>query len=279
MQTPREYVVLSKTSAGQALAEHFNRRFLGILPQNRYCQGLLLLPQNHSDYLRGRSRQALRTNLRRAAAAGIQCEVVTDPHTAVDDIHHVLRHQWVWLTEAELNAVMDDVRAAVARPEMTIAVGRDRYGRPLAMAMAAAIIDDTVCLIRGAVATNHEARWALHDHLVRLLISRRVRYLLADGGGPFGAIGFAANVQHYQHLLGYQLRHVVPVGTRRLTLRRRVVASLVLVAAAAGVVVQRATACTGTLAAVTQRTSRQALRVTPPRRTDELRSIVRERQS
>jgi hypothetical protein len=116
------------------------------------------------------------------------------------------------MTEAQLEAVMDDVRAAIKRPEFTIAVARSESGRPLAF--AAAVIDDMACLLRGAVATSHEARWALHDHLVRILIARRVRYLLADGGGPFGALGVATNVQHYQHLLGYELRHVVPAGTR-----------------------------------------------------------------
>jgi hypothetical protein len=91
-------------------------------------------------------------------------------------------------------------------------VARDEHGRPLAY--AAAIIDDTVCLIGSALATCHEARWALHDHLVRILIARRVRYLLAEGGGPFGALGFAVNVQHYQHLLGYELRHLSPVSAK-----------------------------------------------------------------
>lgn len=98
--------------------------------------------------------------------------------------------------------------ALFARPEMTLLVARDKPGRPLAV--AAAVIDDAVCLIEVAVASSHEARWALHDHLVRILIARGVRYLLAEGNGPFGALGFAPDVHHYQHLLGYQLRHLVP---------------------------------------------------------------------
>lgn len=202
---------------------------------NRFCRGVLLLPGEHADYLRGRRRQALRTNLRKAAVAGIQCEVVSDPWRAVDDISQVLRRQWGWMTEAELEAVMENARAAIERPELTIAVARNEHGRPLAF--AAAVIDDMACLLKGAVATTHEARWALHDHLVRILIARRVRYLFADGGGPFGAVGVAANVQHYQHLLGYELRHVLPAGTQTPALRRRLVASLVVVAAIAAVVV------------------------------------------
>jgi hypothetical protein len=242
VKTPPAYVVLSGSSRGQALEKHFRQRLMGIVPVTRFCRGVLLLPKDHAAYLRGRRRQAVRTNLRRAAAAGIQCEVVSDPRRAVDDVAQVWRRQWGWLPEAEFQARINDVSAAVARSELTIAVARDQHGRPVAM--AAAIIDDTVCLIKHAVATTHEARWALHDHIVRVLIAQRVRYLLADGGGPFGALGFDANVQHYQHLLGYELRHVVPVRARRMR-RKRLAASLVVVAAGAAILVPRAVATTG----------------------------------
>jgi hypothetical protein len=153
---------------------------------------------------------------------------VTDPRRALDDVSRVWWRQSNRLPEGEFQARLDDVRAAVARAEVTIAVARDEHSRPLAM--AAMIIDDMVCLIQCAVATSHEARWALHDHIVRSLIERRVRYLLADGGGPFGALGFTGNVQHFQHLLGYELRHVVAVGSDRTTHWRRLVASLALIA-------------------------------------------------
>jgi hypothetical protein len=237
IRTPRAYVVLSGSSAGQALEDYFNQRSLGVLPVTRFCRGVLLLPRDHADYLRGRRRQALRTNLRRAAAAGIWCEIVSDPGRAFDDISDVWRRQWGSLPEAEFELRLNELRESVARSEVTIAVARDARGRPLAM--TAALIDETVCLIKHAVATSHDARWALHDHIVRLLIARRVRYLLADGGGTFGVLGFTRNLQHYQHLLGYELRHVIPVGERRLTWRRRLIASVVLAAASLAVLVPR----------------------------------------
>jgi hypothetical protein len=67
--------------------------------------------------------------------------------------------------------------------------------------------------------------------LVDVLIARGVKYLLASGEGPFRALGFTANVQKYQRLLGYELRHLRlvpapaatsrgrrdPAGTRELT--------------------------------------------------------------
>jgi hypothetical protein len=242
LRTQREYVALSESCTGQALDRYFNQRSLGILPQNRLCRAVLLLPQNHADYLRGRHRQALRTNLRRAAAAGIRCEVVSDPRRAGDAAAHVLRGQGGFATEAELHAHANLARAAFARPETTVAVARDEHGRPLAI--AAAVIDDVVCLINGALATSHEARWALHDHLVQILIARRVRCLLAEGGGPFGALGFTANLQHYQHLLGYELRHMRPAAAPRATRRRRVLASLLLAAASATLIAPPAAAST-----------------------------------
>ena len=268
VRTPTEYVALSGTAAGEALDDYFSQRSLGVVPWNRFCRGLLFLPEDHAAYLRGRRRQALRTNLRRAADAGIECEVVTDPRRAIDDISHVLRRQWNWLADAEMEARLEDFRASVTRSEVTTAVARDEDGRPLAVATT--VIDNFVCLITHAVATSHEARWALHDHLVQLLIARRVRYLLAEGGGMFGVLGFATNVQHYQHLLGYELRHVVPDGRRGTTRRRRLVASLVLAMATAGAIAPQAAA--GLQAPTMSRTgSVHALHATP-RPWDELGS-------
>jgi hypothetical protein len=202
-----EEVVLSTSPRGRALNEYFNQRSLGLFPQNRLCRGLLILPARHSDYLRGRRRQALRTNLRRAEAQGIRCEAISDPRRAFDEITEIVEHRRMPLTAAEL-PILASWEAMLERPEMTLLVARDRSGRPLAL--AGAVIDDSVCLIRLAVASNHEARWALHDHLVQLLIARGVTHLLGEGGGPFGALGFDAKMHHYQHLLGYELRHLKP---------------------------------------------------------------------
>ncbi len=245
VRTPREYVDLSQTAAGQALGEYFGERSFCVLPRKRFFRGVLLLPSDHADYIRGRRRQALRTNLQRAATAGVQCEVMSDPRCAAGEISRVLRRQWSTLPDADLQARLRDISAFVARSDVTVVIARDDGGRPLAM--AAALIDESVCLIKHAVATSHEARWALHDYLVRFLIARRVRCLLVDGGGPFGALGAGRNVQHYQHLLGYELRHVIPVRGRRMTRRRRLVVSVSLAVASVAAAAPRALAGTGPL--------------------------------
>ena len=223
--TRSEGVFLSGSLAGEALREYFSQRSLGVFPQNRLCRGVLLLPSDHSEYLRGRRRQALRTNLRRAATAGIVCEEISDPAAALDAASEVFRSRRASFSDKERHTLETDGAFLFARPEATLMVARDRSGRPLAV--TAAVIDDTVCLIALAVASNHEARWALHDYLVGMLIGRGVTYLLADGGGRFGALALDDREQYYQHLLGYQLRHLVPIPPHTVSRRRRRLASLV----------------------------------------------------
>jgi hypothetical protein len=223
LRTSPEYLSLTDSAAGHAIGAYFNGRSRRLLPQNRFCQGVLILPSDHAAYLRGRRRQAVRTNLRNASDAGITCDVLDDRRRALDDLQAVFDHRRVPIDPA------NDWRSWVGGPETTYLVARDRRSRPLAA--AAVVIDDSVCLIKLAVASDHLARWALHDHLIRLLIARGVRYVVAAGGGPFGALGLAPGVQHYQHLLGYELRHLIAQSERRLTRRQRLVTSGVLAAA------------------------------------------------
>ena len=208
LRTRTEDVLLSQSSTGRGLRHYFDQRFLGVFPQNRFCRAMLLLPQEHADYLRGRHRQALRTNLRRAAAAGIRCEPLSAPSRALDAAREILDRRAAPATEADVVALTHDWPGLFHRSDVTLAVARDEQRRPVAL--VAAIADECLCLIQVAVASNHEARWALHDHLVQVLIARGVRYLVCEGGGPFGALGFAPEVHHYQRLLGYELRHLVP---------------------------------------------------------------------
>jgi hypothetical protein len=213
LSTRTEEVLLSQSAAGNGLSRYFNQRFLGVFPQNRLCRAVLLLPPGHADYVRGRHRQALRTNLRRAAAAGIGCEWIAEGSRAVDagrEIFRGRRHEP--MTEADIDGIIRTWSTLFARPDITVGVAWDKHGTPLAIIAAA--IDDRVCLIHAAIASDHQARWALHDYLVRFLIARGVKYLLCDGGGPLGALGSPPEIHHYQRLLGYELRHLVPLTGR-----------------------------------------------------------------
>jgi hypothetical protein len=211
IRTRREHVFVSGTPRGQAIRTYLNSRSLWLFPQNRFCRGVLLLPAHHADYVRGRHRQALRTNVRKAAAAGIRCETLVDSARALRDASEILSRRRTPLTDQEARILTEIWPTVFARSEVTVLIARDACERPLAI--TAAVVDEVVCLIRIAVASNHEARWLLHDHLVRYLIGRGVRYLVVEGGGPFGSVGFAYNVRHYQRLLGYELRHVIPTSS------------------------------------------------------------------
>jgi hypothetical protein len=206
LRTPPEMVFLSRSEAGRALRAYLDDRFLGVFPRNQLCRGVLLLPKNHVEYLRGHRRQALRTNLRRAAGAGIWCESVPDPSRALAALEEVLAGRKN--NPDDLAQLIAAWQPLLSRPEMTVLVARGPDGHPLAI--AAAVIDSRACLIQFAVASDHGARWALHDHLAQVLIDHGVRYLFAEGGGPFGALGFSTELHHYQHLLGYELRHLIP---------------------------------------------------------------------
>jgi hypothetical protein len=205
-RSPTVRVVASGSPAGRALRGHLDARFLGIFPQNRLCQGVLALPETPSEYLGGRRHRTVRTNLRRAIAAGIRCETLDHPSEALSVAWQVVRDRRATTSPDELATLTDALPALFARPEVTLLIARGKDGDPLAV--SAVVIDDDACLIRLAISSSHEARWALHYHLVHTLIARRVRYLLAVSDGPFCALGLTPNEQYYQHLLGYDLCHV-----------------------------------------------------------------------
>lgn len=63
----------SRSAAGDELRNWFNPA--RVLPLDRAPVAVLPLPATQAAYLRGRSKQALRTNLTRAAEAGLACTV------------------------------------------------------------------------------------------------------------------------------------------------------------------------------------------------------------
>lgn len=203
VRTQSETLSFSDSDAGQTLSEHFRRSCFGFLPLNRFCRGVLILPERYADYICQR-RKAVRRNLRRAVAAGITCEPIAERGRAAELLTRMSTRRQSPMT-AEYTARW---RATVDRPETELFVARDRSGDPLAV--AGIVIDETVGLFRFAMASSYEARWALHDHVVRVLIDRQVRYLVTEGDGAFGALGYSASVQYYQHLHGYELRHLKP---------------------------------------------------------------------
>lgn len=205
-RTKSETLWFSDSASGRTLSTYFGRSALGVVPLNRLCRGVLILPERHVDYLRGHRREAVRRNLRRAAAAGITCEPLADRARAAALLTQLSRSRETPIATKYTRVWW----ATIERPETELCVALDPNGDPLAV--AGIVVDEMVGLISFAMASSHEARWALHDHIVRTLIDRGVRYLVAEGGGAFGALGYAPSLQRYQHLHGYELRHFKPRG-------------------------------------------------------------------
>lgn len=183
------------SSAGRMIAEHLAIRWDGHWKFRR-AQAVLLLPAEFPQYLRGRHRQAVRTNVRRARDAGLTVE------------HHPVE---------EWEPGSDDFRVAHITPgpvERWNVIESD--GRIVAQAILS--VDGDVALLHGLMSTVTHARWLLHTAIVErlcgtsgvLLVNSDDAYLLAPG------------TRHFQRLLGYSVARLrLPRSPREQSKRSR----------------------------------------------------------
>jgi hypothetical protein len=203
---PRTRVRLSTSPSGERIRAHLERTRWG-LPRFRLAQGVLQLPRDHRAYLRGRRRQAVRTNVTRALEQGIRCS-----HTVVSD----------W-------APFDHRDAPAAPAELWQA--RNRRGAPVGEAWVT--VDDHCALVHSLVTSESGVRWLLHTAIVEHLCDRGCRQLLTNSHDAFL---MPAGHQYFQRLLGYSIGHVRPtVRPSRMPIvpRHRIGVLLTLVSAAA----------------------------------------------
>jgi hypothetical protein len=185
---PRVDVQLSDSSAGREIDGYLRARARG-LQHNRIAQGVLHLPERPADYLRGRSRQALRTNLHRAEAANLRCDAVLDLEDRLEAVVQLGMEDWA----AKLDG----------RPEDPVWIARD--GADTNVGLLWATVDSEWAMLRLLVAEFSEARYALHTALVTDLCSRGVRHLFARKGS---ALLLTPGLQYFQQRLGYQVAHL-----------------------------------------------------------------------
>lgn len=170
------------------IGEHFAIRDDGRL-RYRHAQGVLPLPAEVSQYLRGHHRQALRTNLNHARRAGFTVD------------HH---HLDGW------EPGPGDSRGGEITPgpiERWDALDRD--GGIVAQAVLS--VDEEVALLHGLVSSASYARWLLHTAIVErlcgdcglLLTNSDDVYLLSPGN------------RHFQRLLGYEIARLRLAGPHR----------------------------------------------------------------
>jgi hypothetical protein len=171
-------VRLSDSPAGRVIGEHLAIREAGRW-RYRGAQGVLPLPAEFADYLRGRSRQAVRTNIGHARR-----EQVTVISEALDN--------WA---PGDGDSRIDHISPGPAERWAVISED-DRF-----LAEAIVSIDREVALLQGMASWTTYARWLLHTAIVERLCGSCDVLLTNSDDAYF----MDAGNRHFQRLLGYRI--------------------------------------------------------------------------
>ncbi len=175
---PRTNVQLSDSPTGVAIAEHLALTRWGI-PRFRLAQGVLHLPHDFASYLRGRRRQAVRTNVHRARDLGMNSHSRTIP---------------TWTRPGEKLAHAAPVEYWWATSRDGVTVGE-----------AWVTVDEECALLHSMGCSERYARWLLHTAIVERLCAVGCRLLLTNS---FDVPLMAPGQQYFQRLLGYSIARV-----------------------------------------------------------------------
>jgi hypothetical protein len=175
---PEVEVRLTGSPAGLMIGEHLAIRD-GRRWRYRTAQGVLRLPVDFATYMRGRHRQAVRTNVGHARRAGL-----TAASYAVDD----------WRP-----GKADSRRAHITPGPIERWMVFDADGAVAGDSILS--IDTGVALLHGMVAYRENARWLLHTAIVERLCGS-CELLLTNSEDAYL---MGAGAQHFQRLLGYDI--------------------------------------------------------------------------
>jgi len=196
---PVETVVLSALPAGKLLYNRWKRQSW----RRSASHACLPLPSDTESYLRGRHRQAVRTNLHRADKIRLTCRPVP---TNWDITRHALQSG----PFAGLMKELDQIE----QPDSAVKSWAvfDSGGRVLGRAVV--LVDErtaVLLLLHGPtdLGVAHQTRYLLHTAVVADLIRRGVRNLVVESilGAPPGLKYFAAR-------LGYRACRLHAVSAR-----------------------------------------------------------------
>jgi hypothetical protein len=205
---PRTRLRLSKDPSGELIRSHLRRRRWG-LPRFRLAQGVLHLPASFATYMRGRSKQAVRTNVARARARGIQVAYTIVP-------------RWTPCDHSRAPA------APVQHWQATSPAG-------VVLGEAWVTIDEDCALLHSLVTKESDVRWLLHTAIVEQLCLGGCQRLLTNSHDAFL---MPAGQQYFQRLLGYSIErlYLCPSPAPWMNVAGRMLALLLtlLAAAAAG---------------------------------------------
>jgi hypothetical protein len=171
-------VRLTSSPIGRMIGQHFAIRADGRL-RYRDAQAVLPLPSDFSEYLRGRHRQAVRTNVGHARRAGLRTEVEYVPD---------------WAPGSDDTRLSFITPGPVERWNLFTAEGA-------VVAQAILSVDEEVALLHGMMSLVPHSRWLLHTAMVErlcgscavLLVNCDDAYLMPSGA------------QYFQRLLGYEI--------------------------------------------------------------------------
>ena len=210
---PKTDVQLSDAPTGIAIAEHLSLRRWGI-PRFRLAQGVLHLPADFATYMRGRGRQAVRTNVRRARELGIDSHRrdIADWTRPGESLRHAAPVEHWWATDRDGETVGD----------------------------AWVTVDSECALLHSMVCSERYARWLLHTSIVERLCGAGCRLLLTNS---FDVPLMAPGQQYFQRLLGYSIARVrLNTTAATIAVRRRVPLAVMASIAVALIVGQQAMA-------------------------------------
>ena len=175
--------------------------YFGPARRGRLAQAVLELPTAEEQYLVGRPRQALRTNLRHARDLGVTSDRVPTHEAWFEAASVILR------ARQDGKAVGREMDKPEPGRHVAYYVARDAHQTPLAFAGVALFGQFAVLFV---MLNHHErhpsaswARYQLHTFLALDLGRAGVRYLLVGS-----ALRETAGNQYFQHLLGYRARNL-----------------------------------------------------------------------
>jgi hypothetical protein len=169
--------------------------------RSQLAQFVLELPATEAEYLAGKSRQALRTNLNHASRAGIKCERLS----GYEDWRHVVE-VILHTRGGPERRLLETMRPPEPPHRIALYTAKDAYERPVVFAMTATFGELSYLPLLLST-PNHRgassALWALNAFVALDGASNGTRYLtvgsaLRDGPGS----------QYLAHRLGYRVRNL-----------------------------------------------------------------------
>ena len=197
-QVSRLPLPLSRLPSGIAIRDHINSRRHGFRVGD--ALSVLALPQKMDDYLRGESRQAMRTNIRRAINLGyktsrVGCDRFCSQATRAEEYDQ--HFKWI-----------DMLLAETPTGYLEHWIATDKEDRPAALARVQ--IDHNVAwlkyLVSADLTRSSGVRYKLSSDIIEYLISQNIKYVIVG-------LVYELNtgLKYFQDRLGFETMSVFEI--------------------------------------------------------------------